>query len=80
MIDKKLTAKESAKILGCTVQHIRLLIRKELLDAEKLPSKNNQYGFEYLIPKESVVKYKKLNFSRGCPRGVKRKSKRKEGR
>lgn len=63
-----LTPSQAAEIIGCTVQHIRLLVR-----TEKLKAMQETFGDEirYRIPRSEVIRYQKLKFDRGQRRGVK---------
>ena len=50
MAQEHLTVAEASKILGCTVQHTRLLIRRGKLAASKL-------GHDRVITQEAVAEY-----------------------
>jgi excisionase family DNA binding protein len=49
--DHFVSTKEAAKILGYTVQHLRLLIRQGQIEATK-------FGRDWLISRESLAKYR----------------------
>lgn len=46
---KRLTTSEAADYIGCTIQHVRWLIRNKKIRARKETTGNNQWGYEYQI-------------------------------
>lgn len=66
--------KEAADVIGCSVPHVRALIRDGKLKAKKVPLEHGG-GFYYEIKPTEVERYKNLPPSRGYPRGKKRKEK-----
>ena len=69
-----MTTREAAKIIGCSIQHVRTLIRQGKLKAKRIESDQNQYGFRFVIDKREAVRFAKLPVpARGFPRGQSRK-------
>ena len=59
---------EAARLLGCTVPHVRLLCRKGKIKAKPIEFDGEK---RYRIPLSEIERYQKLNFSRGQKRGTK---------
>jgi excisionase family DNA binding protein len=64
---------EAAQEIGCSKQHVRWMINNGKIEAKKIKSKHNQWGYEYEITKKEVDRVKKTTSTRGCPRGATRK-------
>ena len=64
-----MTPKQAAKIIGCSPQQVRTLIRKGTLWAKKVPTDQNQHGYTYNVDCQSVRAYAKRPQSQGWPRG-----------
>lgn len=64
--------REASEILGCSISHIRNLIRSKKLKYKKVPDKNNRHGYVYDIPNVEVNRLKVNPSNRGWPRGKKR--------
>lgn len=67
-----MTPSEAAKVIGCSPQQVRTLIRVGLVSARKVKTKNNQFGYRYEISLEEAERYRDKPQGRGYPRGVPR--------
>lgn len=67
-----LSTKEAAKLIGCSVNQVRHLVRKGKLKAKRVSSKRNPAGYDLQISQLSAKAYSKRIYARGWPRGVRR--------
>ena len=69
---------EAAKIIGCSPQQVRTLIRQGKLRARRVKTDTDRNGkrlYVYHLTKDQVVRYAALPQTRGYPRGVPRQPK-----
>ncbi len=66
-----MTAKEAAKIIGCSPQQVRTLIRTKKLRAKK--EKTPWGSYCYTIKKREAICYRNKPQTSGYPRGQARK-------
>ena len=69
-----MTTSQAAKIIGCSPQHVRTLIRQGKLRADRRASTHNQHGYCYTIRLRDAERYRDKPQTRGYPRGRKRKT------
>jgi excisionase family DNA binding protein len=67
-----------ARLLGCSVQHVRKLVRTGKLPATRVLADTNKYGYRWQIRKEDAMKLLRNPYDIGRPRGAKAKPKPKE--
>lgn len=67
-----LTPREAAKIIGCSIHHVRVLIRSDKLPAMIQDTDDNQHGYRFGIKPADAEAYAKIKHRRGWPRGKKR--------
>lgn len=66
-----MTTREAAQVIGCTIQHVRTLIRAKRLKARRV---RNQYAYHWCIEPGEAERYRDTPLSgRGFPRGGHRK-------
>lgn len=70
---KTLTAKEAAAVIGCSSSQVLYLIRRGTLQATKVSTDCNQYGYRYSIFLHEAKRYAKQPQVSGFPRGRSRK-------
>jgi hypothetical protein len=63
-----LTAEQTAEVIGCTVQHVHYLARKDLIVYQKLRERM------FVFDKKSAEKYANTKQTRGRPRIGKKSS------
>lgn len=68
---EELTTNEAAKIIGCSIQHVRTMIRSNKLNATKHPLPT--YGFYYTVPREEAERVRDMGQTTGFPRGARRR-------
>ena len=61
-----MTPATAAKVIGCTVHHVRFLIRKKTMVASQVKTPWGTYCYE--VNEEEVNKFKKRSSARGRPR------------
>jgi excisionase family DNA binding protein len=54
-----MTTKEAAELLGVDISHMRRLIRSKKIKAIKVRTRNNQFGYEYQVDRQSIKSYNK---------------------
>lgn len=67
-----MTPREASELIGCSVSHIRHLIREGLLKAKAVKSVHNQHGYEWDVDKKDCLRFKDKPQTVGFPRGKKR--------
>jgi len=73
-----MTTKEAAKLLGCSPQHVRTLIRQGRLKVKPAALLRGFGYFKgYEVNRDSVEQYKNLPRGRGRPRGPLKRRKKK---
>ncbi len=65
-----MTATEAAKIIGCTPQQVRTLIRTKKIKAKRIKYPG---GYYYQIQRREALRYRNTPQTCGFPRGQKRK-------
>jgi len=66
------SVREAARRAGCSTRHIRTLITRRKLKADKI---KGTYGYHYAVDADSLLNYINLPQPSGWPRGRSRKSK-----
>lgn len=68
-----MTAREAAEYLGCTIQHVRLLIRRGQLSARRrrVVGPNGGISYEYQLSEKKVKRFQLIPQTFGRPRGAK---------
>ncbi len=67
-----LTPSQAAKVIGCSPQQVRTLIRAGRLRARRVPTRNNQFGYRYTVTQAEAERYRDTPQPKGYPRGRKR--------
>lgn len=67
------TTGKAAKIIGCSPQQVRTLVRNGKLEAIKEESPNSRTGYVHMVSLNAVRAYRRTNQSKGWPRGKRRK-------
>lgn len=62
-----ITTNKAARIIGCSPQQVRTLLRKGALKGKKTERD------EWKVEEEDAIRYSKVKIARGWPRGVARK-------
>ncbi len=64
-----MTPTEAAKIIGCTPQQVRTLIRTKKIKAKRIKYPG---GYYYQIERREAIRYRDIPQTSGFPRGQKR--------
>ena len=69
-----MTVRETAKLIGCTPRHVRVLIKNSKLKAKIVGSTPDYFG-HYDIPLQEARRFASIPQSKGWPRGKPRHAK-----
>lgn len=70
---RRLTVAEAAAVIGCSPSQVRALIRNGKLRAKRVPTDNNQYGYEFRITRAQAEHHRDNPNPQGWERGKPRK-------
>jgi len=67
-----MTPRQAAEVIGCCASHVRTLIRKGKLQAEKVPTPYDLVEYRYEVSPAEAKRYRDLPQTKGFPRGQSR--------